>query len=86
MRYGVPGKPFEPKPLAEDRRFSDGRKPCLQRPSLPGHTPGHIVFHHPESKLALVGDVLFLGSIGRTDFPAATSSSCWIRLPSGFGR
>ena len=35
----------------------------------PGHTPGHVVFHHPESKLAIVGDVLFQGSIGRTDFP-----------------
>jgi len=35
----------------------------------PGHTPGHIVFFHPQSKLALVGDVLFNGSIGRTDFP-----------------
>ena len=35
----------------------------------PGHTPGHVVLHHPESKLALVGDVLFQGSIGRTDFP-----------------
>lgn len=35
----------------------------------PGHTPGHLVFHQPESKLATVGDVLFQGSIGRTDFP-----------------
>ncbi|MGO1118007.1 MBL fold metallo-hydrolase [Rhodovibrionaceae bacterium A322] len=35
----------------------------------PGHTPGHVVFFHPESNLALVGDVLFQGSIGRTDFP-----------------
>lgn len=35
----------------------------------PGHTPGHIVFHHPPSRLAIVGDVLFRGSIGRTDFP-----------------
>ena len=35
----------------------------------PGHTPGHVVFHHAPSKLALVGDVLFHGSIGRTDFP-----------------
>ncbi|MCA3254257.1 MAG: MBL fold metallo-hydrolase, partial [Alphaproteobacteria bacterium] len=35
----------------------------------PGHTPGHVVFHHPESNLAIVGDVLFQGSIGRTDFP-----------------
>lgn len=35
----------------------------------PGHTPGHVVFYHAESKLAQVGDVLFHGSIGRTDFP-----------------
>ena len=35
----------------------------------PGHTPGHVVFYHPESHFAVVGDVLFAGSIGRTDFP-----------------
>ena len=35
----------------------------------PGHTPGHIVFYQSDTKLALVGDVLFHGSIGRTDFP-----------------
>ncbi len=35
----------------------------------PGHTPGHVVFFHPDSRLAFVGDVLFSGSIGRTDFP-----------------
>lgn len=35
----------------------------------PGHTPGHVIFFHAPSRLALVGDVLFAGSIGRTDFP-----------------
>ena len=35
----------------------------------PGHTPGHVVFVHLEDQLAIVGDVLFQGSIGRTDFP-----------------
>ncbi|MBL6958621.1 MAG: MBL fold metallo-hydrolase [Rhodospirillales bacterium] len=35
----------------------------------PGHTPGHVVFHHAATHLAFVGDVLFQGSIGRTDFP-----------------
>lgn len=35
----------------------------------PGHTPGHVVFHVPQQQLAFVGDVLFAGSIGRTDFP-----------------
>ncbi len=36
---------------------------------VPGHTPGHVVFYQPEARLAFVGDVLFAGSIGRTDFP-----------------
>lgn len=35
----------------------------------PGHTPGHVVFHHGPSQLAFVGDVIFAGSIGRSDFP-----------------
>ena len=35
----------------------------------PGHTPGHVVFTSKEDQLALVGDVIFNGSIGRTDFP-----------------
>jgi hydroxyacylglutathione hydrolase len=41
----------------------------LQVLFCPGHTPGHIILFHPESKLAVVGDVLFRGSIGRTDLP-----------------
>ncbi len=41
----------------------------------PGHTPGHVVFFDPISKLALVGDVLFKGSIGRTDFPRGDHNS-----------
>ena len=35
----------------------------------PGHTPGHVIFFSSESNLALVGDVIFRGSIGRTDLP-----------------
>lgn len=35
----------------------------------PGHAPGHVVFIQEELRLAQVGDVLFKGSIGRTDFP-----------------
>lgn len=60
---------FEP-----DRWLQPGERIAVGEESLevihcPGHTPGHIVFHDPESKLAQVGDVLFRGSIGRTDFP-----------------
>lgn len=36
---------------------------------VPGHTPGHVVYFAPDEQLAFVGDVLFAGSIGRTDFP-----------------
>lgn len=35
----------------------------------PGHTPGHVVFHDRPGRLVVVGDVLFKGSVGRTDFP-----------------
>lgn len=35
----------------------------------PGHTPGHVVIYNQDMKIAFVGDVLFRGSIGRTDFP-----------------
>ena len=35
----------------------------------PGHTPGHVVFYQSEDNVAMVGDVIFQGSIGRTDFP-----------------
>lgn len=67
--WGVPGESFEP-----DRWLEEGDVVTLGALSLnvyhcPGHTPGHVVFHHPASALALVGDVLFEGSIGRTDFP-----------------
>jgi len=41
----------------------------------PGHTPGHVVFHHPDSQLAIVGDVLFRGGVGRSDFPRGDSQT-----------
>ena len=36
---------------------------------VPGHTPGHLVFVNAPARFALVGDTLFQGSVGRTDFP-----------------
>ena len=42
---------------------------CLKVLHCPGHTPGHVVFWQEEEQLLFVGDVLFSGSIGRTDFP-----------------
>ena len=41
----------------------------------PGHTPGHVVFFNAAGRLAIVGDVLFQGSVGRTDFPRGDFSA-----------
>ena len=54
--------------LADGDSVTLGTHTLLVR-HCPGHTPGHVVFHSPELKRAFVGDVLFAGSIGRTDFP-----------------
>lgn len=68
-KYGIPGRPFEPSRwLVDGDSVSVGNLTFAVR-HCPGHTPGHVVFHHPQSKFALVGDVLFRGSIGRWDFP-----------------
>ena len=69
MRFGLPGESFEP-----DRWLNGGDQVTVGELTLdvvhcPGHTPGHVVFHHAPSQVAMVGDVLFAGSIGRTDFP-----------------
>lgn len=54
--------------LGQDDRVSVGEN-TLEVYHCPGHTPGHIVFFHRPQRLAFVGDVLFAGSIGRTDLP-----------------
>lgn len=69
MRFGMEGESFEP-----DRWLHDGDTVTVGDLVLdvihcPGHTPGHVVFFHAPSRFAIVGDVLFAGSIGRTDFP-----------------
>lgn len=68
-RYGLEGESFVP-----DRWLEDGDVVTVGDLELgvihcPGHTPGHVVFFHAPSQFAFVGDVLFAGSIGRTDFP-----------------
>ena len=68
-RYGVTGKPFEPSRWLVDGDTVTVGELTLDVRHCPGHTPGHVVFHHAGSRLAIVGDVLFQGSIGRTDFP-----------------
>ncbi|WP_271008429.1 MBL fold metallo-hydrolase [Paucibacter sp. B51] len=68
--FGFPAaEPFTPtRWLADGDTVQIGRQTLNVR-HCPGHTPGHVVFHSPEIARAFVGDVLFAGSIGRTDFP-----------------
>jgi glyoxylase-like metal-dependent hydrolase (beta-lactamase superfamily II) len=70
QRFGFPeAQAFEP-----NRWLVDGDQVTVGNVKLdvkhcPGHTPGHVVFYSADDGLAVVGDVLFAGSIGRTDFP-----------------
>lgn len=69
-RWGMP----DARSFTPDRWLENGDRVTLGETEFevfhcPGHTPGHVVFFHRESRFAQVGDVLFQGSIGRTDFP-----------------
>lgn len=68
--FGLPGaRRFEPTRWLEDGDTVTVGEEVLEVLHCPGHTPGHVVFFSRPARLALVGDVLFAGSIGRTDFP-----------------
>ena len=61
-------------PFVPDRWLGQGDQVTVGAQELqvihcPGHTPGHVVFFYAPQQVAWVGDVLFQGSIGRTDFP-----------------
>ena len=76
---GLPGQSkmfgFPPSDTFTPARWLfDGDKVTVGKGTLkvrhcPGHTPGHVVFYSPDMGRAFVGDVLFAGGIGRTDFP-----------------
>ena len=65
----APAEAFEPDRWLEDGDTVSFGEQTLQVLHCPGHTPGHVVFFHEGVRVAMVGDVLFAGSIGRTDFP-----------------
>ncbi|MCB1908762.1 MAG: MBL fold metallo-hydrolase [Rhodocyclaceae bacterium] len=68
--FGFPhGEAFEPTRWLEDGDHVACGEETLEVLHCPGHTPGHVVFFSRSARLAIVGDVLFAGSIGRTDFP-----------------
>jgi hydroxyacylglutathione hydrolase len=69
----VYGLNCDPSPMPE-KFITDGEIISFGNTKLralftPGHAPGHVVFHNEENKFVINGDVLFNGSIGRTDLP-----------------
>ena len=69
-RFGFPpALAFTPSRWLHDGDTVTLGSHTVQVRHCPGHTPGHVVFYSPELNRAFVGDVLFAGSIGRTDFP-----------------
>ena len=68
-RWGMSAKSFVPTRWLKHGDTVTVGELTLGVIHCPGHTPGHVVFHHGPSRFAIVGDVLFQGSIGRTDFP-----------------
>ena len=68
------GYGFEAGNVSPDRWLTEGESVSLGEHTFdilhcPGHTPGHLVYVNHAARFCLVGDVLFQGSVGRTDFP-----------------
>ena len=68
-QYRLDGRSVTPDQLLNQGDVVQFGEQSLDVHHCPGHTPGHVVFVHTEARLAFVGDVLFQGSIGRSDFP-----------------
>ena len=69
MMQFPPTQSFTPDRWLNEGDILNFGKQTLDVIHCPGHTPGHVVFINQKNKVAMVGDVLFQGSIGRTDFP-----------------
>lgn len=69
-KFGMPTySDFQPDRWLEDEETVQLAGLEIKVRHCPGHTPGHVVFVHEPSKIAIVGDVIFQGSVGRTDLP-----------------
>ena len=68
--YGLPAQQSPmPKTYLKEGDVIEFGNSKLQTIHTPGHSPGSITFYHVEQKFMIAGDVLFYGSIGRTDLP-----------------
>ncbi len=74
--WGLPaGTPFTPERWLNQGDTVTVGNETLQVFHCPGHSPGHVVFFHAPTKVAISGDVLFAGSVGRTDLPKGSFSA-----------
>jgi len=76
-QWAALGFAFE-QPPPVDEYWTDGQRYAVGKLEFevrhcPGHTPGHVVLYEPNEKKVFVGDVLFAGSIGRTDLPGGST-------------
>lgn len=81
--YGLP----EPKSPAIELALDESKKVIFGHTTLdilfcPGHTAGHICFYNNEEKILICGDVLFNGSIGRTDLPGGDYDQLMLSIKS----
>lgn len=68
--------PFEIPPRRADEFVTDGQELRIGNLLVrvlhtPGHSPGHVMYHFPEQKILVGGDLIIMGAVGRTDFPDA---------------
>ncbi len=69
-KYGIPVEPIDaPDSYVDESTTLSFGESEIKLLHIPGHSPGSLVLHSSEQKFVIVGDVLFQGSIGRTDLP-----------------
>lgn len=84
--------PFKVEPRSADAHVQDGQTLELGNMKVevihtPGHAPGHVMYHFPEYKTLVGGDLIIGGAVGRTDFPDSNEEDLWksvrrvMRLP-----
>ncbi len=82
-KYGM----SDARAVTSDRYLGDGDEVVVAGLKFsvfhaPGHSPGSVVFFNDENRFALIGDVLFQGSVGRTDFPYGSEKTLLISIKS----
>lgn len=84
-RPGMFQLPFEIPPRKADGYVNDGDELRIGNLRVvvihtPGHSPGHVMYHFPEQKILIGGDLIIMGAVGRTDFPDSDESDLYASI------